>query len=345
MVNSSKITRLLFSFSTVPRLQKQRFHSSQQSTKRIGLVGGCFDKGQPKEGVELGPKVIRANGLIQRFENHHIDYKDYGDISVKDIEDNQANNQPLEPIKGLLKNTTIIANYSKLLSDKVYQCLQEDRISLNLGGDHTLAIGSLLGHFRHNQKFSVLWIDAHADVNTEFTTTTGNLHGMSLSFFLQGIQSEYENSPQLTKLFHSIQPNLNSSSLCYIGLRDLDPLERHLLDSLQIKYFTMGDVDKLGISEITSRALEILKPTESKPLHVSFDVDSLDPSYAPSTGTPVPGGLTLDEAQTLAKTINSTNLLKCLDWVEVNPKIGSPKDSTKTVDNSIKLILSFLGNV
>lgn len=168
---------------------------------------------------------------------------------------------------------------------------------------------------------------------------------MSLSFFLQGIQSEYENSPQLTKLFHSIQPNLNSSSLCYIGLRDIDPLERHLLDSLQIKYFTMGDVDKLGISEITSRALEILKPTESKPLHVSFDVDSLDPSYAPSTGTPVPGGLTLDEAQTLAKTINSTNLLKCLDWVEVNPKIGSPKDSTKTVDNSIKLILSFLGNV
>uniref|UniRef100_T1KUY6 Arginase n=2 Tax=Tetranychus urticae TaxID=32264 RepID=T1KUY6_TETUR len=166
---------------------------------------------------------------------------------------------------------------------------------------------------------------------------------MVLSFFIQGIQSEIENSPDLTSLFHSIPPNLDCSSLCYIGLRDLDPPERHLLDSLQIKYFTMGDVDKLGISETTSRALDILKPSANKPLHVSFDADSLDPCYAPSTGTPVPGGLTLDEALTLAKTVSATNAIRCIDFVEVNPKIGEAKDVIKTVDNSIKILLSLLG--
>lgn len=166
---------------------------------------------------------------------------------------------------------------------------------------------------------------------------------MVLSFFIQGIPHEIENSPDLKSLFHSIPPNLDCSSLCYIGLRDLDPPERHLLDSLQIRYFTMGDVDKLGISETTARALDILKPSANKPLHVSFDADSLDPSFAPSTGTPVPGGLTLDEALTLAKTVGATKTIRCLDFVEVNPKIGEDKDVIKTLENSTKIIHSFLG--
>lgn len=192
---------------------------------------------------------------------------------------------------------------------------------------------------------SVLWVDAHGDINTEKTSPSGSIHGMPLSFLVRGIDPDLGNSPELAGLFKDAKPFLDSSCLAYIAIRDLDSWEKVFLDNLNIKYYTMDDIDRLGIRETTRLALDAINPNQDRPLHVSFDVDSIDPVYAPSTGTPVSGGLTLQEALIIGEMVLGTNMLKCLDLVEVNPTIGSPSDIQKTLSTSMSVIMSFLGKL
>lgn len=216
--------------------------------------------------------------------------------------------------------------------------LKTSILNLNFVG-----IGSLSGHFKVNPNMSVLWVDAHGDINTEKTSPSGNIHGMSLSFLVSGIDPEMNNSPKLKSLFKDVQPFLDKSSLAYIAIRDLDNWEKVFLDNLNIKYYTMDDIDRLGIRETTRLALDSINPNQDRPLHVSFDIDSIDPVHAPSTGTPVPGGLTIQEALIIGEMVSQTRTLKCLDLVEFNPSIGSPSDVQKTISTSMSVIMSFLG--
>lgn len=190
---------------------------------------------------------------------------------------------------------------------------------------------------------AVLWVDAHADINTDKTSPSGNIHGMPLSFLVQGIDSNLSNSDELSDLFKEVVPFLDKSSLAYIALRDLDTWEKVFLDNLDIKYYTMDDIDRLGIREITRLALQAINPNQDRPLHVSFDVDSIDPIYAPSTGTPVSGGLTVQEAKIIGEIVRETKMLRSLDLAELNPTIGTPSDIRKTLETAITVIMSFLG--
>jgi arginase len=168
-----------------------------------------------------------------------------------------------------------------------------------------------------------VWVDAHADINTPQTTQSGNLHGCPLSFLL-GIAGEIES-------YEWLKPTLAAKDLVYIGLRDVDEGEKRLLRKHNIKAFSMFEVDKYGIGKVVEMALDHVNPNRDRPIHLSFDVDALDPSVAPSTGTPVRGGLTFREGHYICEALAETGLLVALDLMEVNPMLGDEQSLMETV--------------
>ncbi|XP_074600242.1 arginase [Brevipalpus obovatus] len=312
---------------------------SRSLTNKVGLIGACFDKGQHRDGTQYGPRSFRDAGLISFLNTFNFDVKDYGDLWTQQ-DQNESNKSSTI---GSCKNSRIVNEANVKLKNCVIKCLQDERICITLGGDHSLGLGTVAGNHHVNPNVSVLWIDAHADINTESTSPSGNMHGMPLSFLVHGIGPQHGNSSELIDLFREFKPFLDHKSLSFIGLRDIDPYEKVFLDKLDIKYFTMNDIDRLGIQETVYRALDAINPTNDRPLHIGLDVDGLDPIHTPSTGTPVPGGLTLDEAQIIGDIISRTGLMRCLDVAELNPKIGSPEDVRRTIESSFLLIQSFLG--
>jgi arginase len=181
----------------------------------------------------------------------------------------------------------------------------------------------------------VIWIDAHADLNTVETTESGNIHGMPVSFLL-GIGSKI---PE----FGWVKPALRTDRIVYIGLRDVDAGEKRLLREHGIKAFSMTDVDRHGIGRVVELALDAVNPGRDRPIHLSFDVDALDPTVAPSTGTPVRGGLTFREGHYICEAIYETGLLVAMDLMEVNPSLLSDADVATTVAVGCSLIRSAMG--
>lgn len=190
---------------------------------------------------------------------------------------------------------------------------------------------------------SLLWIDAHADLNTFNSTDSRNAHGMPVSFLIQELYQKY-NRPQIdARLSGQFQPCLPANRIAYIGLRDLEGHEIRLLEEFQIRHFSMREIDELGIRRVVELALEAVNPQQDRPLHVSLDVDSLDGQLVPNTVLPSPGGLTAREAFTIGEQISATGLLRSLDVVEINPLIGRRGDLLRTFEMVNNLILSFLG--
>lgn len=220
--------------------------------------------------------------------------------------------------------------------------MQDERICVTLGGDHALGIGTVNGASQVHPDLAVLWIDAHSDINTPLTTDSGNIHGMSVSFFVKELQ------PYLTQIpdFASwTQPRVSARNIAFIGLRDVDPAEATILEMLGIAAFSMRDVDQYGIQKVTEMALSrISHGNKMRPIHVSYDIDSICDSVVRSTGTPVPGGLTLREGITLMEMIHDTRRLVSLDLVEVNPLLGSEDDAVTTVRAAKQIIVAALGN-
>ncbi|XP_054160904.1 arginase-1-like [Oppia nitens] len=328
----------------------------QQTTTRclsLGIIGAPTAAGQSRSpGVQLGPRVLRDARLIQQIQQLGHDVRDYGDIGGDNDVDHQLStddDNQSTTISSRLKNERQVQDFCGQLASMVLKVRSDDnRLPLIIGGDHSVAIGSITGNSGDGSggdgdDLCVIWVDAHADINTARTTTTGHFHGMPVSFLIRQVGQQYGDPNADCLVGRSLRPSIDAQNIAYIGLRDLEPCELKILNDLGIRHFSMADIDRLGIYEVVARALAAVNPRLDRRIHCSFDVDSVDPSQAPSTGTPVAGGLTLREAQVIGEEIGRTGRLAGLDFVELNPQIGSASDVRLTIDTSVSIILSFLG--
>uniref|UniRef100_A0A182K929 Arginase n=1 Tax=Anopheles christyi TaxID=43041 RepID=A0A182K929_9DIPT len=303
--------------------------------ERIGIVGVPFDKGQRKKGVGLGPKAIRDAGLIDHIQeiSPKLNIKDFGDIQY------EALNFQGRKV-GNMKKLEHVASCSRNLSHQVAEVLDDDRLCITLGGDHAIAIGSIDGHLHHSKDVAVIWVDAHADLNTNSTSPSGNIHGMPVALLARELCDYWPYIPGMDWQ----EPIISIKNLAYIGLRSVDPYERAIIEKFGINAFGMREVEKYGIREVMRMALERIDPEGERSLHVSYDIDSLDVLEAPSTGTSVRGGLTLREGIYIMEEAYGTGRLAAVDLVEVNPAIGTQEDVRRTVEAAIHLLVAACGH-
>ncbi|XP_059770466.1 arginase-2, mitochondrial isoform X2 [Balaenoptera ricei] len=286
-----------------------------------------------RKGVEYGPTAVREAGLMKRLSDLGCHLKDFGDLSFTPVpKDDLYNNLIVNPRSVGLANQELAEVVSRAVSGG-YSCV-------TVGGDHSLAIGTISGHARHCPDLCVIWVDAHADINTPLTTSSGNLHGQPVSFLLKELQDKV---PQLPG-FSWIKPCISSPSIVYIGLRDVDPPEHFILKNYDIQYFSMRDIDRLGIQKVMEQTFDLLIGKRQRPIHLSFDIDAFDPTLAPATGTPVVGGLTYREGMYITEEIHNTGLLSALDLVEVNPRLAASEEEAKaTASLAVDVIASSFG--
>lgn len=238
------------------------------------------------------------------------------------------------------RNCALVGHGSKLLADTVEDKLREGRFPLIVGGDHSIGIGSLTGILRVRPDTGIIWVDAHADLNTPETSGSGNFHGMPLGLLLDQTDHPVDFSQLPGFDFLVDGPRVSPDQLVYIGLRDVDQPERDWIRRYGIKAFTMFDVDHLGIGKVMDLAMDHLK---GRPLHLSYDIDSVDPVLAPATGTKVRGGLTYREAHFVAECVAQSGNLASAEIVEVNPNLSSDDGADETVELGLQLITSFMG--
>ncbi|CAG0883429.1 unnamed protein product [Darwinula stevensoni] len=300
---------------------------------------------QPKLGVETGPAAIRETGIFKALAQLGRDVRDYGDVRPDLID-------PDPPLHGMRNWRNIhsynlkashrygIDNVDITLADRVKQVIEDGKLCVTLGGDHSIALGTVYGHVLASKKsVGVIWVDAHADINTPLSSLSGNVHGMSLSFLCEELEDYHPPIPS----WEWPDPCLTADRIVFIGLRDVDPLERLAIDKTGVKAYSMHEVEQLGIREVARRAIEDINPNGDRAIHVSFDIDAIDPVVAPCTGTPVPGGLSLREGEYLMEVIHETGALEALDMVEVNPLLGSGEEAEKTAQAAELLILAACG--
>ncbi|KAI9308893.1 arginase [Cunninghamella echinulata] len=299
------------------------------STKNISIVGAPFNGGQPQAGVEMGPIRLVEFGLANQLKEmgYTVDYEANEDLdSLKPAED---------PVTGNLKNPKFVSNVTKKLAGQIEERAKNGSFVLTLGGDHSVALATVSGVFAAYPNACLLWIDAHADINTPESTDSGNIHGCPLSF-LTGISTNHPD-------FAWVKPVLQTGRLAYIGLRDVDDEEKKILKEHNIKALSMHHVDKYGIGKCVEICLDHINPNRDLPIHLSFDVDALDPSVAPSTGTPVRGGLTFREGHYICEALAETGLLVAADIMEVNPSLESEEAVFNTVQVGCSLARCCLG--
>lgn len=292
---------------------------------KLSIIGVALDLAAGTPGVSLGPAAIRYAGVTERLENIGYEVADKGDIvAIK----------PVSPIsEGTnLKNLDEVARVNTELCKRVSDTMAEGRFPLVLGGDHSVAIGTIAGVLQHYKKLGVIWFDAHGDINSEATSPSGNIHGMPVAVSL-GIGHD-----KLTSI-GGAENKIDSKNIVLIGCRDLDNGERKVLKELGITVFTMHEIDLYGMPEVMKRSIEIAsKGTDG--IHVSFDMDSMDPVFVQGTGTRVPGGLTYRESHFALEMIALSEKVVSAEFVEVNPIIDNNNETAKS---AVALIGSLMG--
>ncbi|KAH0556082.1 A-agglutinin attachment subunit precursor, partial [Trichoglossum hirsutum] len=284
----------------------------------LGVVAVGFNGGQCKLGVDAAPSALIDAGLLTQLSTDlgftlHYDGTVHSYESIRPSSDPDYRN---------MKRPLAVSAATQRLSEQVYEHASQGRCVLTLGGDHSVAIGSIAGvaraiRERHaGRELAVIWVDAHADINTPETSISGNIHGMPVAFLTGLVRTDRPD------VFGWLQPDqlISLKKLVYIGLRDVDPGEKRILREHGVRAFSMHDIDKHGIGKVMELALGHIGA--DTPIHLSFDVDALDPLIAPSTGTPVRGGLTLREGDYICECVHETGSLVGLDLVEVNPSLG-----------------------
>jgi len=289
------------------------------------MIGAPMDLGADRRGVDIGASAIRYADLNDRLSRLGHSVQDMGNLVIP-----QPESQPLGNPK--LKYLEPIVRASEELASIVTSILQEGEFPLILGGDHSIALGTVGGVANIHKNIGVIWVDAHADFNTDQTTPSGNIHGMILSA-LAGVGHS-----SLTSI-GGWQPKIHTETIVVVGARDLDIGEQALLYEHSIHVFTMSEVDQLGISEVMRQAL-IIAGNQNDGIHLSLDMDALDPKEAPGVGTPVRGGLTYREAHLAMELIANSGKLVSMDVVEVNP-ILDRENATALL--AVELVLSALG--
>lgn len=260
---------------------------------------------------------------------------DYGDVAFDRVASDRAS--------AGIKYPRTTGKAMKQISDTVRNVVEANGLAVTLGGDHSVAIGSVHGHAQVNPNLCLIWVDAHTDINTPRTTTSGNVHGMPLAFLLRELEDDVAPVRAEFPEWSWLEPCISAKDVAFIGLRDVEPKEAELVKKLGIAAYSMYEIDKYGIAECVRRALHAVNPNLDRPIHMSYDIDALDPAYASSTGTPVTGGLTMREAFFVAEEIAATARLCVADLVEVNPRLGDEKTKENTVTAAAKIIGSLLG--
>ncbi|HAR4041260.1 TPA: arginase, partial [Staphylococcus aureus] len=278
-------------------------------TKAIDIIGAPSTFGQRKLGVDLGPTAIRYAGLISRLKQLDLDVYDKGDIKVPAVNIEKFHSEQ----KGL-RNYDEIIDVNQKLNKEVSASIENNRFPLVLGGDHSIAVGSVSAISKHYNNLGVIWYDAHGDLNIPEESPSGNIHGMPLRI-LTG-----EGPKELLELNSNV---IKPENIVLIGMRDLDKGERQFIKDHNIKTFTMSDIDKLGIKEVIENTIEYLKSRNVDGVHLSLDVDALDPLETPGTGTRVLGGLSYRESHFALELLHQSHLISSMDLVEVNPLIDS----------------------
>ncbi|GJC85461.1 arginase [Colletotrichum liriopes] len=316
---------------------KSKFLSDPED---LGVVAVGFSGGQCKQGVDAAPKALIESGLLTQLRDE-LGYKLHGDDEVHLYTDLVPADDP--PYRNM-KNPRAVSAVTERIADQVYQQSRLGRLTLTLGGDHSIAIGTIAGSAkatreRLGREIAVIWVDAHADINTPETSDSGNVHGMPVAF-VTGLAKEAR--PEYFGWLKD-EHMLSLKKLVYIGLRDVDAGEKRILRDNGIKAFSMFDIDRYGIGRVMEMALAHIGT--DTPIHLSFDVDALDPMWAPSTGTPVRGGLTLREGDYICECVHETGSLVALDLVEVNPSLAADQEgaASETVRAGCSLVRCALG--
>lgn len=282
-------------------------------SRRIDVIGVPMDLGSDRRGVDMGPSAVRYARLHEQLQAYGIaEIVDRGNLAVPDRE-----------LEGLgeadPRYFAIIRRVCDVLASQVEISIREGAFPLVLGGDHSIAMGTLAGLRRaRGDAPSLIWFDAHADINSPRTSPSGNVHGMPVYYAAES-------------------GDIDAKRSVLIGLRDVDPGEKATIRKLGIEAFTMSDIDRLGMEAVIERALAIANGAD---LHVSFDMDCIDPDEAPGVGTPVKGGVTYREAHLALEEIAASNRLGSLEITEINPILDR---ENKTAILAVELVLSALG--
>ena len=295
--------------------------------KQLRLIGAPTDIGAGRRGASMGPEALRVANLQQALQQHGLDVTDGGDLS------GPANPQQ-GPVDGFRHLEQVVA-WNRSVHDAVHATLRQGQLPVLLGGDHALAIGSIAAVAQycreHGKKLLVLWLDAHADANTNTSTPTGNIHGMPVTCLL-GVGPE-----QLTSIGGQV-PALQPDAIRQIGIRSVDREEKQHLRELGLRVYDMRHIDEHGMRVTMEQALAGMDADTH--LHVSFDIDFLDPAVAPGVGTAVPGGPTYRETQLCMEMIADTGRLASLDVMELNPACDVRNQTAELV---VELVESLFG--
>jgi arginase len=294
----------------------------------IDIIGFPMDLGANRRGVDMGPSALRIAGLEEKLTALGYGVHDQGDIVIGIKECQKIINPRLKYMDEIVRTAAI-------LSDRVASSLEHGHLPLCIGGDHSMALGSIAGvatHCRnHDRELGVIWLDAHADANTDETTPSGNIHGMVVAAAL-GL-----GHPEL-KGIGGFSPKLAPRHFAIVGVRSIDPAEKDNIQQLGVPIYTMTDIDRRGMDAVMTDVLQRLREVDH--IHVSFDLDCVDPAVAVGVGTPVTGGLTYREAHLCMETIAEQGRMHSMDIVEVNPILDIRNQSARLASD---LVASGLG--
>lgn len=292
----------------------------------LSIIGVSLDLGQSRRGVDMGPSAIRYAGVVERLQALGHELIDEGDIHIDAGLQAENGDSKLKNLKEVIETNT-------LLAEKVEAVLDEDRFPLVLGGDHSIAIGTLAGLATKYQNMGVIWYDAHADMNTDQTSPSGNIHGMPLAVSM-GLGDE-----RLVNL-HQDGQKVKPENIVIIGARSIDPGERALIKELGIQVYTMHEIDKYGMTAVMEKTIQYFTSKGVDGVHLSLDLDALDPLYTPGVGTPVAGGVSYRESHLAMEILEESGLLTSAEFVEVNPILD---EKNKTADVAVGLMGSLFG--
>ncbi|MFC7393476.1 arginase [Scopulibacillus cellulosilyticus] len=296
--------------------------------KDISIIGVPMDLGQERRGVDMGPSAIRYAGVTERLEALGYNIEDLGDIAIAPRNTRAKQSSGDEH----LKNLDEVAEANNKLADAISQVIEKKRFPLIFGGDHSIAIGTLAGVTKPYKNLGVIWYDAHGDLNTAETSPSGNIHGMPLAVSL-GL-----GHPSLTGIGGD-QPKVKPENIVIIGARSLDKGERELIKEKNIRVYTMHEIDQFGMTKVMNDAINYLKE-KTDGVHLSLDLDGLDPSDAPGVGTPVLGGISYRESHLAMEMLSEADILTSAEFVEVNPILD---DKNRTADVAVALMGSLFG--
>jgi arginase len=302
---------------------------SSVSPKKIRVIGVPLDLGQSRRGVDMGPSAVRVAGLEARLEAIGHAVEDAGNVAVAIAEQKKAGDPKAKYLKEI---TATCTKHAEL----VMKTLEAGKMPLSLGGDHSIAVGTVAGvaefYRRQNQKVGLIWIDAHSDINTPDSSPSGNVHGMPLAAIM-GL-----GPADLANIFN-FSPKVAPENCVLVGIRDIDDKEKENVRRAGIEVFTMRDIDERGMRTVMEEALR-MAGRNTAGYHVSLDMDWIDPEDAPGVGTPVRGGATYREAHLAMEIIADHGRLLSYEIVEVNPVID---EHNRTADLAVELACSVFG--